>query len=60
MFIKTLKKDVVDVFLGKGWKQWVRLSRTQCKDGTIIKQISGSTTPTPKVMDVLKSKVKWG
>ncbi len=59
MFIKTLKKDVVDVFLGKGWNQWVRLSRTQCKEGTIIKQTSGTYSAPPKVIDVLKNKVKW-
>lgn len=35
MFIKKLRKDVYDVFLGDGWNNWSRVQRTKQGIGVI-------------------------
>ena len=55
MFIKEVSKNVVDVFIGKGWVQWVRVQ----KNGTIIKRVTGTIVPDDRLMNVLKNKIKW-
>lgn len=54
MFIKTLRKDVFDVFLGKGWDNAVRVQRT--KEGTIIIVLATCDVPA-NLTSVLKNKL---
>ena len=55
MYIKTIDRNTVDVFLNKGWESWVRLQRV----GKGMKQIAGSVELTPQLEAVLKNKIRW-
>jgi hypothetical protein len=41
MLIKPLNKNIVDVFLGKGWNNWGRFLLRFTPQGKQIKQIKG-------------------
>jgi hypothetical protein len=53
MFIKRLKPNVYDVFVGNGWIQWARVARE--KDGE-IRQIAG-TRLDQRAINYVKGKI---
>lgn len=53
MFIKRLKPNVYDVFVGNGWAGWARVLRA--RDG--IRQIAGKFRLNQEVLDYVKGRV---
>lgn len=53
MFIKRLKPNVYDVFVGNGWNQWARVERR----GTELQQVGGSFKLNSASFNQLKSRI---
>lgn len=53
MFIKRLKPNVYDVFVGRGWNQWARVTRR----GHDIQQVGGSWELDRRSLSVVKERI---
>jgi hypothetical protein len=53
MFIKKLKPNVYDVFLGNGWNKWARVARTQGE----VQQVAGNYTLDQRTISHVKGRI---
>jgi hypothetical protein len=65
MFIKTIDHNTKDVFLGKGWDNWVRVTKTDNKflrtaGMTITMDVTNKINDRIKQMDIASAKKMVG
>lgn len=53
MFIKKLKPNTYDVFVGNGWSQWARITRR----GGEVQQVEGSIQLDRRSLQQLKARL---